>query len=250
MTDLVNKRNHAQSEGCGSAALSAKAPGPFDGPGSLGRADWSGTLVRIVDDNAETCASLRFFLESLGFQVAVWTDPIQFLREWRADSRPGCILLDVRMPGMSGLELLDALLAGHCRHPILFLTGHGDVEMAVRALKRGAVDFLLKPPEEAKIIEAVEKAVLLGVQYGREDEEARQTIALWQKLTDREKDVMILVAKGLMNKEIAALLGIAEKTVQQHRGAAAKKLDVRNAVEAAEYLAALRSAEARIGEGG
>ena len=110
------------------------------------------SLVRIVDDNAQTCDSLRFFLESLGFHAQTWTDPVRFLSEWREDARPGCILLDIRMPELSGLELLEKLAAQKCPHPIVFLTGHGDVEMAVRALKRGASDFLLKPPEEEKIV--------------------------------------------------------------------------------------------------
>ena len=206
----------------------------------------SEALVRVIDDNAETCASLRFFLESLGYRVSTWTDPLKFLADRELDVRPGCILLDVRMPGMSGLELLEALRTAHCRLPILFLTGHGDVEMAVRALKRGAIDFLLKPPEEAKIIEAVENAVAMGVRRFKEDAEAQQVDALWRKLTDREQDVMELVAKGLMNKQIASILGISEKTVQQHRGAAGRKLDVRNAVEAAECLAAVQAARKRL----
>lgn len=206
-------------------------------------------LIRIVDDNAETCASLKFFLESLGWQVKTWTDPAAFLHEWRSDARAGCILLDIRMPGMSGLELLDALQADRCRLPILFLTGHGDVEMAVRALKRGAVDFLLKPPQEQKFVDAIEKALAQSGRLFKEDEEARKMLDTWQKLTDRERDVMSLVAKGLMNKQIASLLGISEKTVQQHRGAAGRKLDVRNAVEAAECMAAVRAAENRLGAG-
>lgn len=198
-----------------------------------------GALVRIVDDNAQTCDSIRFFLESLGFEVLVWTDPVEFLARWRDDPRPGCILLDVRMPGLSGLELLDRLMADGCRHPILFLTGHGDVEMAVRALKHGAIDFLLKPPEEEKIIAAVERASALGVRNARVDAERESTRRLWESLTERERDVMRLVAKGLMNKQIASALEIAEKTVQQHRGAACRKLDVRNAVEAADFLRGL-----------
>ena len=206
-------------------------------------------LVRIVDDNAETCASLKFFLESLGFFVETWTDPLRFLDEWRSDQRPGCVLLDVRMPGMSGLELLDKLMAEHCGLPILFLTGHGDVEMAVRALKRGAVDFLLKPPEEKKIVDAVEKAVSLGVRLFRENAEAKIVLDRWNELTAREQDVMLLVAKGLMNKQIADLLGISEKTVQQHRGSACRKLDLRNAVEAAAYLAEVREAEKHLDAG-
>ena len=207
-------------------------------------------LVRIVDDNAETCASLRFFLESLGFETAVWTDPVRFWNEWQVDPRPGCLLLDIRMPAMSGLELLDKLQAAHCRLPILFLTGHGDVEMAVRALKHGAMDFLLKPPEEEKITDAVTRAAALGMQRAREDTERAEAEANWAKLTDRERDVMQLVAKGLMNKQIAVALSIAEKTVQQHRGSACRKLDLRNAVEAAEFLRFLNHEKRSSGSAG
>ena len=201
------------------------------------------SLVRIVDDNAQTCDSLRFFLESLGFNADTWTDPVRFLSEWREDARPGCILLDIRMPELSGLELLEKLAAQKCPHPIVFLTGHGDVEMAVRALKRGASDFLLKPPEEEKIVNAVERAVLLGFERSSEARIGKDALERWSRLTDRERDVIELVAKGLMNKQIADLLNIADKTVQQHRGSACRKLSIRNAVEAAEFLRLLQKAE-------
>ena len=192
--------------------------------------------VRVVDDNAETCESLRFFLESLRYRVLAWTDPEAFLRECGDDASPGCVLLDVRMPAMSGLEVQEALNARGNALPIIFLTGHGDIEMAVRAVKRGALDFLTKPADEAKL-----RGLLL--QAEAESEKAQKSLAEHSRvasrfalLTEREKEVIRLAAQGLMNKVIADRLAIAEKTVKQHRGAACRKLGVRNAVEIAALL--------------
>ena len=200
-------------------------------------------LIRVVDDNAMTCESLRFFFESLGYRVKTWTDPEAFLNEYAQDRDCGCLMLDIRMPKMSGLELLDRLNADGNRLPIVFLTGHGDIDMAVRALKQGALDFLQKPPEEENLMQVLEDAVALSRKIAAEDAVEKQDQALWDSLTDREKDVMRLVGTGLLNKLIADRLGISEKTVQQHRGAASRKLGVRNAVETADFLRRLPKEE-------
>ena len=171
-------------------------------------------MIYIVDDNAETAQSLAFFLESLGWRTRVWNDPEAFLHDYEALAADGCFIFDIRMPRIDGLELLERLNAKDNKRPIIFLTGHGDVNMAVKAFKNGAFDFYLKFQAEK-------------LAYDRKR---------FDSLTDREKDVVILVGKGMMNKTIADTLKISEKTVQQHRGVACKKLNLINAVEIADFL--------------
>lgn len=206
------------------------------------------SYVRVVDDEEDVRTSMALLLRLAGIDVRTYESAADLLENGEFET-PGCLVLDIRMPGMDGLRLQETLIARHVDLPILFLTGHGDVEMAVRALKRGAVDFLLKPPEEKKIVDAVEKAISLGVRLFRENAEAKIVLDRWNDLTARERDVMLLVAKGLMNKQIADVLGISEKTVQQHRGSACRKLDLRNAVEAAAYLSEVREAEKHLDAG-
>lgn len=168
--------------------------------------------------------------------MKTWTDPELFLQEYIEDADLGCLILDIRMPKMSGLELLDRLNADGNVLPIIFLTGHGDIEMAVRAVKQGAFDFLQKPPEEEKLMHVLEDALRINRRQYAQEIERRQNQELWDSLTEREKDVMRLVGTGLLNKLIADRLGIAEKTVQQHRGTASRKLGVHNAVETSDFL--------------
>ena len=192
--------------------------------------------IDIVDDNAATSRSLKFFLEAVGYRVRTWLDPRQFLASGICERTLGCIILDIRMPDMGGLEVQECLNRMHCAMPVIFLTGHGDVEMAVHAVKHGAYDFLLKPPEEAKLLGAIEGAVKKSRAILENRRQAKQLRDRFETLTPREKDVAFLVARGLMNKVIADRIGIAEKTVQQHRGAACRKLQVRNVAELIDFL--------------
>ena len=193
-------------------------------------------LIRIVDDNAATCKSLEFFLEALGYQVKIWNDPEQFLKEYKNDTEDGCLLLDIRMPKISGIELHDILIKEKFRLPIIFLTGHGDVEMAVDSVKKGAFNFLLKPSNEKKLTETIAAAVQLSLENHLEENQKIIFQEVFDSLTPREKEVVRLVAQGKLNKIIASDLNISEKTVQQHRSVACHKLAVKSVPELVDFL--------------
>lgn len=198
-------------------------------------------LIRLVDDNVTTAKSLAFFLEALGFEVKIWNNPKDFLNEYQNFKEDGCLILDVRMPQMSGLELFQALKDQGFSLPIIFLTGHGDVEMAVEAVKSGAFDFLLKPPSEEKLVTTIKKAIHLSLEKRKSANEKEARKIVFDSLTAREKDVVSLVAQGKLNKVIAAELDISEKTVQQHRGVACHKLGVKSVPELIDFLRLLQS---------
>ncbi|WP_282163803.1 response regulator transcription factor [Turicimonas muris] len=193
-------------------------------------------LIRIVDDNTATCKSLEFFLEALGYQVKIWNDPEQFLKEYKEDKEDGCLLLDIRMPKISGIELHDILIKEKFRLPIIFLTGHGDVEMAVDSVKKGAFNFLLKPSNEEKLTETIEAAVQFSLETHLKENKKIIFQEVFDSLTPREKEVVRLVARGKLNKIIASDLNISEKTVQQHRSVACHKLAVRSVPELVDFL--------------
>lgn len=198
-------------------------------------------LIRIVDDNQVTCKSLQFFLEALGYEVRIWNDPEVFLKEYKENDEDGCLLLDIRMPKISGLELHDILIKENFRLPVIFLTGHGDVEMAVDSVKKGAFNFLLKPSNEKKLTETIEAAVKLSIENHLKENNKTICREVFDSLTPREKEVVHLVAQGKLNKVIASDLNITEKTVQQHRSVACHKLSVRNVAELVEFLKVLES---------
>lgn len=192
-------------------------------------------LVRVVDDDEKVRRSVAFVLELDGWSVKSFASAEAFLAEDDPQA-PGCLVLDVRMPGMSGLELQAALRASGRSIPVLFLTGHGDLDMAVTALKRGAADFCTKPVAPKKLQAAVSKLVRWHQAFCRSAAEKASVEALLATLTPRELEVVRLAAKGLMNKEIAQLLSASEQTVKIHRSNAAKKLGVRSAVDFLELL--------------
>lgn len=180
--------------------------------------------VCIIDDDASVRRSLRRLLVANGFQVEAFSDAQSYLDHGQ-DARWGCIVLDVRMPGLDGFELQARLEEAGQRVPIVFLTGHGDIPMSVRALKAGATNFLAKPVDETDLLAAVSEAVALHRQRRAEaegTEAIRQRIA---SLTPREHEVMRCVITGAANKQIAGDLGIAEKTAKIHRSRVMKKLD-------------------------
>jgi two-component system response regulator FixJ len=186
--------------------------------------------VFVVDDDEALRSALVQLLESAGFAVASYADGLAFLEDC-VDDRPGCVLLDVAMPGLSGLEVQEALRGRGLRAPIVFLTGHGDIPMAVRAVQAGAVDFLEKPVTGAALLERVRRALAID-QEQRSERALRQEIAArHRRLSAREREVMRLVASGSSSKEIARVLGISVRTVEAHRVHVMHKMGASNLAE-------------------
>ena len=173
-------------------------------------------LARIIDDEETVRNSEAFMLRMGGINAVAYESAEEFLA--RDDLRhPGCLVLDVRMPGMSGLEVQEHLLARKAELPIIFITGHGDVSMAVNALKRGAVDFIEKPFEQAALKQLVERMLREARERHMEKERRSLNEALLAKLTPREQQVLERIIHGRLNKQIADDLGISIKTVEAHR---------------------------------
>lgn len=186
--------------------------------------------VYVVDDDEALRDSLVWLVESQGFAVEAYSSAEGFLEAYRDDMR-GCLVLDVRMPGMTGLELYERLSARGASLPVVFITGHGDVPMAVLALKKGAVDFIEKPFNDKDMLRLVEQCLKLDREQWdarRHDTEVVRRVAT---LTDREREVMGLVVAGLLNKQIADELGISMKTVEVHRSRVMEKMAVGSVAE-------------------
>lgn len=195
-------------------------------------------LIRIVDDES-LLFSTQIYLEALGWKVVTYNNAIDFLNRDNLNL-PGCLILDVRMPRMTGLELQELLESrGFGQFPIIFLSGHGDIEMAVHTMSHGAVTFLEKPADPEKLAEAVQKAVDIGIMKGKNEKELRELRRRFNSLTPREEEVIKLVAQGLSNKEIAEKLNVALTTVKMHRGNASDKLEVHSAAEITKTLLSL-----------
>ncbi len=192
-------------------------------------------LVRLVDDDADFRASQKLFLMTLGFETAEYESAQAFLADLQP-LRPGCVLLDIRMPGMTGLELQREIETLSRRIPIIFLTGHGDVQAAVRAMKYGAADFFEKRGDPMQVMKAVERACEKSVAIFRAFEEEEARVSAYRSLTAREREVFTQAASGLSNKEIAQKLGIGPETVKMHRANAFGKLNVKSALEAYQWL--------------
>jgi len=183
----------------------------------------SGTLVGIVDDDASVRKGLARLVKSAGYRVEVFESAREFLaRPTRED--PSCLILDVRMPGLTGLELQEALAIAGRRMSIVFVSGHGDVVGSVKAMKRGAIDFLTKPVDSEELLGAIERAVAKAFTAQREEAGATDVQGRLKALTAREAQVFALVVTGMSNKQVAADLGIAEKTVKVHRARVMEKM--------------------------
>ena len=186
--------------------------------------------VTVVDDDALVLRSLGRLLESRGFAVQTFSSPQEFLERGER-SVPGCILMDLSMPGLNGLELQQALTAAQDSRPVVFISGRGSVPSSVEAMKAGAVDFLTKPLDEEKLIGAVQAALAKDlVAQGRRAEHASITGRL-ATLTIRERQVLGRVVEGKLNKQIAAELGTAEKTIKVHRARMMRKMQVDSLAE-------------------
>ena len=207
-----------------------------------------GPIIHVVDDDESFRTALVRLLRAANYEVRTYANAGDFLLR-PPEAAPGCILLDVRMPGPSGLTLQEALAAQPEPLPVIFLSGHGDVPTAVRAMKSGAVDFLTKPVERKALLEAIERALARDAQARA----ARQRLRVWRNryngLTAREVEIFERVVSGKMNKEIADELGAAERTIKAHRANVMEKMEagsVAELVQIAEALHANASAAPRV----
>lgn len=180
--------------------------------------------VFIVDDDEAVRDSLKLLFRSVELPVATFGSAREFLDSYDP-AAPGCLILDVRLPGMSGLELQEELAGDGADLPIVFITGHGDVPMAVRAMRRGAVDFLQKPFSDQDLLDRVQQALADQAERRQQVSSQAEILERIEHLTPREREVMDLVVDGLANKVIANRLGMSQRTVEVHRAAVMRKME-------------------------
>jgi FixJ family two-component response regulator len=180
-------------------------------------------IVYVVDDDEAIRRSLANLFQSVSLQVQVFGSAFELLQAALPDVA-SCLVLDIRLPGVSGLDFQNELAKANVRVPIIFMTGHGDIQMTVKAMKAGAIDFLTKPFRQQEMLDAVATAIARDRKRRKEEKILASAQALFETLTPRERDVLALVAAGLMNKQIAAEIGIAEITVKIHRGHIMRKM--------------------------
>jgi FixJ family two-component response regulator len=185
------------------------------------------TTVFVIDDDKAVRTAIRNLLESVGIRVETFNSPQDFLKADRKNV-PGCLVLDVRLQGISGLDFQKQLAAATIETPIIFITGHGDIPMTVQAMKAGAVDFLTKPFRDQDFLDAIQKAVERDRDGRAQEAEVTESRRRFNSLTPREREVMALVVAGKLNKQIAAELGTSETTAKVHRGQVMKKMQVQS----------------------
>ena len=200
-------------------------------------------LVHLIDDDEAVRNSLALLISTVGLRVQGWADPQQFLREFpRQDI--GAIVLDVRMPGISGLAVLDTLVAQGVDQPVIMLTGHGTVEMCRRAFKAGAAEFLEKPVDDEALLEALQNAVRQHVKSRERLAADRAARERYAQLSEREKEVAGLIVEGLTNKEIGRALALSPRTVETHRANLFAKLQAESLAQLIRRYAAVIDEEA------
>jgi FixJ family two-component response regulator len=195
--------------------------------------------VFVVDDDASVRKSLVRLLKSAGYRPESFASAEEFIDRWERDPVPGCVLLDIQMPGLDGLQLQQKLQTTTHGIPIIFITGHGDIPLSVTAMKAGAVDFFPKPFNDEDLLRAIREAIQRDVQERSERAERAIVAQRFETLTPREREVLALVVQGLLNKKIAFALGASEKTIKIHRGRVMEKMkvpSVADLVRAAEKI--------------
>lgn len=183
----------------------------------------SNAVVFVVDDDPSVRSTLKFLLNSVGLPVESFDSAEDFLHKKLPDA-PSCLVLDVRLPGLSGLDFQRELAARNIRIPIVFLTGHGDIPMTVRAMKEGAVEFLTKPFRDQDLLDAIRIALDRDRAMRKVEEEMTELRKRFESLTPREREVISMVVSGMLNKQVAVQLGTAENTVKVHRSRAMEKM--------------------------
>jgi FixJ family two-component response regulator len=196
-------------------------------------------LVHVVDDDASMRRALEGLFESVGLQSQTYATARDFLSANLSD-RPGCIVLDVRLPDMNGLEFQSRLIQTGVGIPVVMMTGHGDIPMSVQAMKHGAIDFLPKPFRDQDMLDAVMSAIERDRQRRLVEDDVLQLQQRFESLSPREREVMLLVTTGKMNKQVAGDLGISEITVKIHRGAAMHKMGARTLADLVRMADALK----------
>ena len=195
-------------------------------------------LVHLIDDDDAVRSSLALLISTVGLRVQGWGDPQQFLREFpRGDI--GAIVLDVRMPGISGLAVLETLVREGVDQPVIMLTGHGTVEMCRRAFKAGAAEFLEKPVDDEQLLEALQQAVRRHVDSRERTQADQAARERYQQLSEREKEVVGFIVEGLTNKEIGRALALSPRTVETHRANLFAKLQADSLAQLIRRYAAL-----------
>lgn len=187
-------------------------------------------IVFIVDDDTRMSAATQRLLKTVGLHSELFATPEEFLRYKRPNS-PSCLVLDVRLPGMSGLEVQKKLIEMEVQIPIIFITGHADIPVTVRAMKSGAVEFLTKPFRDQDLIDAIQEALQHDSEARRQQNEIAELKARYARLTAREREVMLLIVCGKLTKQIASTLGTTEITATVHRGQVMRKMEANSPAE-------------------
>jgi len=211
---------------------------------STGAATGLDTMVFVVDDDEGVRMALANLFQSVGLEVQEFASATELLRS-NLPEVASCLVLDIRLPGLSGLDLQIELARANIHIPIIFMTGHGDIPMSVRAMKGGAVDFLTKPFRDQDMLDAVATAIERDRRRRETERVASAMRAVFETLTDREREIFALVAAGLMNKQIAAEIGVAEITVKIHRGRVMKKMGARSLADLVRMAEAIGIGQTR-----